>query len=36
MKLSTGWEQAIYILLILNQLPRQSVSNDIYRFKQAT
>lgn len=25
MKLSTGWEQAIYVLLILNQLPRQSV-----------
>ena len=25
MKISTGWEQAIYVLLILNQLPRQSV-----------
>lgn len=25
MKLSTGWEQAIYVLLILNQLPKQSV-----------
>ena len=34
MKLSTGWEQAI---CLINFKPTpSSVSNDIYRFKQAT